>query len=351
MGAAIDLALPSSRSSSLDQRRLLLWLLFFGQIIAAVYTLGQFPQWSAAAWDGLIVNSLYTYCVIIAVWLASRPLTWFRTAPARIWKLLIYWLLLNLGSWILLILLAWAIQQLHWLSAHSLINGPFFIGTAMLVGLLCVVATNQLSTNYTLYKQTTQLRRDHLQALHARIRPHFLFNGMNSVSSLIPVDPERAETVLQNLADVFRIVLADARKLVPLSVEVELSRQYLEIEQLRMGDRLKIEWNTDHLPVSARVPSLILQPLIENSVYHGIEPRFAGGTIAIEIWPENERLHFMISNPLPEVPKPKQYRKGNKIALDNVRKRLAYHYGPEAYMNNFVNDKKYFVKMALPIQY
>lgn len=329
----------------------MLWLLFYGQAIAVIYTLARFPQWPSAAWLDLTTNSIATYCAILAVWVSTRVLARFRTAAKRVWKLALYWLLLNIISYIILVIVAALFSDLQSILTDKATAITLLAHAALLVCLLCSVATYQLAIQHTRHQQSNQLQRDRLQALHARIRPHFLFNGMNSVSSLIPVDPGRAETILQNLADVFRIVLADARKLVPLSLELELSRQYLEIEQLRMGERLTVEWKTEHVPLTAMVPSLILQPLIENSVYHGIEPSFVGGMIAVEIWQENERLHFMISNPLPEMLKPKQYRKGNKIALDNVRERLAYHFGREAYMSNFINDKNYFVKLALPIQY
>src|SRR5688572_21765981 len=111
-----------------------------------------------------------------------------------------------------------------------------------------------------------------LQALQARIRPHFLFNSINAVLALIRQDPKRAEGALEDMADLFRVLMADNRELTPLVREVELCREYLALEQLRLGDRLRVDWHVDNMPGDARIPPLVLQPLLENAVYHGIEP-------------------------------------------------------------------------------
>ncbi|MHB1951319.1 MAG: sensor histidine kinase [Acidiferrobacteraceae bacterium] len=188
-----------------------------------------------------------------------------------------------------------------------------------------------------------------MQALQSRIRPHFLFNSMNSIASLTRTDPSRAEAALQDLADLFRVLLADARKLVPMSAEREISRQYLEIEKLRLGDRLKVNWNVSNVPRNALIPALTLQPLLENAIYHGIEPRFGGGTVRIDLWTESEqRLNVLISNPLPETPG-RAHGKGNRIALDNLRQRLETYFGAEATLQTFEEGGQYHVKVKMPI--
>ena len=187
-----------------------------------------------------------------------------------------------------------------------------------------------------------------LQALQSRIRPHFLFNSLNSVASLTRSDPQKAESVLQDLADLFRVLLADARKLVPISAEREISRQYLEIEKMRLGDRLKVSWHVSNVPRYAMIPALTLQPLLENAIYHGIEPRFAGGTVRIELWSEGEMLNVLISNPLPDVPNSSQGQ-GNKIAQDNIRQRLSTQFGDRATMQAFEQGGQYHVKLTMPV--
>ena len=187
-----------------------------------------------------------------------------------------------------------------------------------------------------------------LQALQSRIRPHFLFNSMNSIAGLLRSEPDRAERALQDLADVFRVLLADARKLVPITAESELARQYLEIERLRLGDRLQYKWNSNNVPANTQIPSLTLQPLLENAIYHGIEPSFAGGTVTVDLWVADHRLHILIGNPLPEVPNPK-HRKGNQIAMDNIRQRLQQHFGRRADLSNFEKGGAYYVRVRLPV--
>ena len=136
-----------------------------------------------------------------------------------------------------------------------------------------------------------------LQALQARIRPHFLFNSINAVLSLIRSEPQRAEMALQDMADLFRVLMRDNRDLAPLADEVELCRQYLELEQLRLGDRLQVDWNVKSMPGDALVPPLVLQPLLENAVYHGIEPSSAPGVVSINLFLTRGEVHAILKNP------------------------------------------------------
>ena len=166
-----------------------------------------------------------------------------------------------------------------------------------------------------------------LQALQARIRPHFLFNSLNTVLGLMRGDPRRAERTLENLADLFRVFMRDTRELVPLDEEVVTCQQYLSIEHLRLGDRLQVKWNLEDMPGDALLPSLLLQPLIENSVHHGIEPRTSPGEISIAISKHGERVRVEIVNPAAEQA---PVRPGNQMALSNIRERLMLLYDMEA---------------------
>jgi two-component system sensor histidine kinase AlgZ len=173
---------------------------------------------------------------------------------------------------------------------------------------------------------------------------------MNSVSSLIRSDPEVAEKALQDLADVFRALLANQRKLVPVTAEGELVRQYLEIEKLRLGDRLHVRWTMSKVPRGALIPMLTLQPLVENAVYHGIEPSFTGGTIEVQMWAKDEMLNIRIANPVPETLNPAQRRaQGNRIAMENVRARLQSHFGEKALLENFEQSGTYVVTLSMPV--
>jgi two-component system sensor histidine kinase AlgZ len=184
-----------------------------------------------------------------------------------------------------------------------------------------------------------------LQALQARIRPHFLFNSINAVLSLIREDPKRAEGALEDMADLFRVVMADNRELTPLLREVELCREYFGLEQLRLGDRLKVEWHVDKMPGDALVPPLVLQPLLENAVYHGIEPRTAPGVISINIYLAREQVHAVLRNPYE---REGNHHAGNKMALANIRERLQLHFDAEASLTTKVSDEAYQVHITMP---
>jgi two-component system, LytTR family, sensor histidine kinase AlgZ len=184
-----------------------------------------------------------------------------------------------------------------------------------------------------------------LQALQARIRPHFLFNSINAVLALIRQDPRRAEVALEDLADLFRVLMADNRELSPLAREVGLCRQYLELEQLRLGERLKVDWHVDKMPRDALVPPLVLQPLLENAVYHGIEPRVEAGVISINIYAARNQLHAVLRNPYQQEG---YHHAGNKMALANIRERLQLHFDAEATLETRVAEDAYQVHIVMP---
>ncbi len=185
-----------------------------------------------------------------------------------------------------------------------------------------------------------------LQALQARIRPHFLFNSLTAVLSLMRADPRRAERVLEDLADLFRVLMGDNRQLVPLQNEFVLCRQYLELEQLRLGERLKVAWHIDNMPEDALVPPLILQPLLENAVYHGIEPSAEPGEININIYRNRDHVYFVLRNPYHG--DSGSHHQGNKMALNNIRERLALHFDVEASMKSQVVSNGYQVTITIP---
>lgn len=184
-----------------------------------------------------------------------------------------------------------------------------------------------------------------LQALQARIRPHFLFNSLNAVLSLIRSDPKRAETALEDMADLFRVLMADNRQLVPLQSELELCRQYLSLEKLRLGDRLQLIWHTDNMPEDALIPPLVLQPLLENAVYHGIEPFPESGEININLYRSRDQVHLVLTNPYRL---DGDHHNGNKMALSNIRERLALHFDAEAQLMTKVTGNQYRVHIVIP---
>jgi len=184
-----------------------------------------------------------------------------------------------------------------------------------------------------------------LQALQARIRPHFLFNSLNTVLGLMRSDPRKAERTLENLADLFRVFMKDSRELVPLDDEVLLCKEYLTIEKLRLADRLAVRWEIDDMPGDALLPSLLLQPLVENAVHHGIEPSAGRGEIVISVSRSGDRVRVEIVNPVPEsAPK----RVGNHMALSNVRERLDLTFDVEGQLETSSADGRFRVTVQFP---
>jgi two-component system, LytTR family, sensor histidine kinase AlgZ len=184
-----------------------------------------------------------------------------------------------------------------------------------------------------------------LQALQARIRPHFLFNSLNAVLGLMRRNPQQAEATLQDLADLFRVFMRDARELVALEDEVATCKQYLAIEQLRIGERLQVAWNLERMPGDALVPSLLLQPLVENAVHHGIEPRTESGIVEITVERLGDRVRVEMANPL-AVAQP--VRSGNQMALSNVRERLMLLYDMEAELKTEAIDGRFRLRLEFP---
>ncbi len=186
-----------------------------------------------------------------------------------------------------------------------------------------------------------------LQALQARIRPHFLFNSINSVLSLMRSNPAQAENALENLAELYRVLMADNRQLSPLGREMELARAYLDLESLRLGERLHVDWRADNAPPQALLPSLVLQPLLENAVCHGIEPRPEGGRIGVDIFARDGQLNVVVRNPCPAVA---PARPGNRMALSNIRERLALHFDAEARLSAHRVGDEFVVQMVMPLK-
>ncbi|MDR1709569.1 MAG: histidine kinase [Candidatus Accumulibacter sp.] len=189
-----------------------------------------------------------------------------------------------------------------------------------------------------------------LQALTARIRPHFLFNSLNAVLSLIRSEPARAEAALEELADLFRALMSDHRELRPLGDEIALCRQYLELEKLRLGERLNVVWEVDDVPADLDVPPLVLQPLAENAVYHGIEPFAEPGTIRIGFARAGDEVRIWLANPCA---RGAEAGRGNRMALANIKERLALYYDLEARIETREEERpggasEYRVSIVLP---
>jgi len=184
-----------------------------------------------------------------------------------------------------------------------------------------------------------------VHALQARIRPHFLFNSMNTIASLTRSDPARAELAVQDLADLFRANLSEKRNVITLEEELEVALIYQRIEQLRLGSRLHVDWKIDALPRNALVPGLMLQPLLENAIYHGIEPQQGGGTVTVEGDLGAGLITVVVRNP---VGQQQNEREGNRLALSNIRERMTLMYGERGLVKAGRFDDEYIVTLRFP---
>lgn len=191
-----------------------------------------------------------------------------------------------------------------------------------------------------------------LQALQARIRPHFLFNSLNAVLALIRRDPRRAERTLEDLADLFRALMSDGRNLVRLADEISLIERYAAIEQLRLGERLRMSWDLDQAPVEALLPPLVLQPLLENAIYHGVEPGTGTGDVTVRIERRGDHVLMQIENPwhASGANRDASVRAGNHMALDNIRERLMLFFDAEARLESRVEGGRYRVEIDIPFR-
>jgi two-component system sensor histidine kinase AlgZ len=184
-----------------------------------------------------------------------------------------------------------------------------------------------------------------VHALQARIRPHFLFNSMNTIAALTRSNPVLAEQAVQDLADLFRANLNEQRNVLRLEEEVEVAHIYQRIEELRLGDRLQVQWSVDALPQDALVPGLMLQPLLENAIYHGIEPRQDGGTVTVTGEVSGDLITIVVRNP---VGGEGRRTTGNQLALTNIRERLMLMYGERALVKSGRFDHEYIVTLRFP---
>jgi two-component system sensor histidine kinase AlgZ len=200
--------------------------------------------------------------------------------------------------------------------------------------------------NLHLRAHSPALAEARLQALQARIRPHFLFNSLNAVLALIRSDPRRAERALEDLADLFRALMSDGRSLVRVADEIALIERYAAIEQLRLGERLRMSWDMDQAPVDALLPPLVLQPLLENAVYHGVEPGTGVSDVLVRIERRDNRVLVRIENPAQ--PAGASARAGNHMALDNIRERLMLFFDDDARLEARQIDSRYCVDLDIP---
>jgi two-component system sensor histidine kinase AlgZ len=209
--------------------------------------------------------------------------------------------------------------------------------------LVAALALRYLYLQYALHQRVRDEFTLRIDALQARIRPHFLFNTLNAITALIQSQPRTAEAALEDLADLFRASLATGDRFVTLADELALCRHYLHLETLRLGARLRVDWVTDDLPQQALLPALTLQPLLENAIYLGIETLPKGGTIRLDGHLHKGLIELRLRNPCGSKPR---HRHG--LAIENTRQRLALSFGPKACLETRQSATHFEVTLRFP---
>jgi two-component system sensor histidine kinase AlgZ len=245
-----------------------------------------------------------------------------------------------------------------WIMASTWLNPDGMLGAApdqhwvfmarnLLLGLIIGASALRyfyVAQQWRLNVESQALSR--MNALQARIQPHFLYNSMNTIAALTRSDPARAEEAVQDLADLFRANLSEKRSQITLAEELESARIYQRIEQLRMGDRLRVRWEVHDLPMHALIPALTVQPLLENAIGHGVEQIPGGGEVIVEGSCSDGIVQLRMRNPLP--PTQAAARSGHGIALDNIRERLTLLYGDKAAVTAGPEDGEFVVQLRFP---
>ena len=317
-------ALPDFRNAGVTARTLIaVNVLAFGVILAAQPDL---PQAARAFVASVVLLEPILMGSLVLLYLGARRL-----------------LLLRYGDGCVAVMAVVLAVAAAWHTALGTFADASLWRTLVFAGAAAAVMLAYLRLHQRAYSPA--LAEARLQALQARIRPHFLFNSLNAVLSLIRKDARRAEHALEDLSELFRALISDGRTLVRLADEIALLERYAAIEQLRLGDRMRIAWELDEAPSDALLPPMVLQPLLENAVHHGVEPATQVSDIMVRIGRRGDRVQARIENPYHQGA-PAQ--KGNRMALENIRERLRLFFDAEATLVSRIEHGRYRVDIEIP---
>ncbi|CEA04168.1 alginate biosynthesis protein AlgZ/FimS [Pseudomonas saudimassiliensis] len=316
-------------------------LVVLAELMVLVWVLAQ-PVTGGFDWLQLAMASLFVqWIVLLSAALLCRLRGWMRRRPLGLAIGCCYAVVVGLA---LLFTVA-----ADWVLYQGLAGAPPVNGNQLLRhGLIALIMTSLL-LRYFYLQQQWQLHNQaalqaRLQSLQSRIRPHFLFNSLNSIVSLIATHPDKAETAVLDLSDLFRANLTETDALATWAEEYRLCRGYLRIEQYRLGDRLRVTWDVGGLPDNLPMPLLTLQPLLENAILHGLQPSIDGGDVSVTGRYREGCVELVVSNSCPQ----QSEHRGASMALNNIRARLAALFGPAARVEAWQDGPRYFSKLVYP---
>jgi two-component system sensor histidine kinase AlgZ len=330
---------------SLCDWRLALGIMALTQLSVLLIGLGRLQ---GISWQWLSITSAYgqslalTCAIIVCI---SHP--WLKRMPVRsAW----------VGAWVIALLTTIGVSYSFAVIGSVLGFGPgkeylpaFMLKSTLAVGLVFMALLRYLFIRSQWQAELIAQADARVQALQARIRPHFLFNSLNTIASLIADEPENAERATEDLAELFRGSMRRADAMIPLSEELELGRCFLDMEQRRLGKRLTVSWDVGELPAQALVLPLLLQPLLENAVTHGIQTNEEGGEVKVYGRGEPASIVITISNPVgSEAGQTHSNPEHHGMALRNIRKRLDLAFGDRASLLTHQNEEQFFSVLTMP---
>lgn len=326
------------------ENRTLLELLVSTNLLAVILALIEAKSLTELTSSSLAQFVFFVnWVTLIFAWLADLLRDWLHALPraeALVWSFLLLEVIIAITTVASNLGLSWALNVQNpwwWRVLYHLILG----------GCLGMVIMRYLYVREQMIKRHRAELMSRIQALQARIRPHFLFNTINSVLSLIPVEPSKAEKMLENLSSLFRVSLSASGE-ISLLDEVILCKSYLDIETIRLGERLLVEWRLppeDDL-YDVNIPSLSLQPLLENAIYHGVEGFSEPSKISVLIQVNAKDVTIVVTNPCRTGKT--GTRAGNGMALDNIQERLQAYYGKQARLQAHQTDGLFTIYLNYP---
>ena len=329
---------------ALWRARAVLWMVIAGQALAVVVALAADGA-AMDRWQLLLRLSVFVHWILlvslVSMYAIRRWLS--RLRPVAIAYAALAALLLS--TWVtggFLWLLLRDLMELRSGGWQSLLVRA--TGIALAVGLLGLAA---FQNHWRARRLAVRAKQAELESLQARIRPHFLFNTLNTGAALVHQRPEEAERLLVDLADLFRAALAGPRE-IPLADELALARRYLEIESLRFGDRLQVDWQLPEQLPHATVPALSIQPLVENAIRHGIERIPGGGLVELGVRSEGNSVVIRVANPLPSASIAASGAAGHQVGLNSTRARIEAMTGGHGRLHAGVENGRYVASVTVP---
>ena len=331
-------------------------LVLVAELLALLLTISASSGLQYFDWDKLALISVQAQWIVVCSAVALCRLRFWLGRQSHVRAgctsyallLAISLLLCILGQWII-----YGASGMAFVAEHSFsFDGWLLLNNMVIAAILSGVLLRYLYLQQQLRNQQQAEMQARIQALQSRIRPHFLFNSMNSIASLIASDPDTTERVVEDLSELFRASLAEPT-LIPIERELELCKHYLDIEQLRLGRRLQLDWQIGDYNKNLKIPSLMMQPLVENAIFHGVEPLPKGGKITIKVSQNDKQLSIVITNPyllLRKNPHPNESsHKHNRMALDNIRRRLTAHFGMSARLSSSAENGIFTTYIFCPL--